>query len=93
MLVGERVEPNADLIVVVEDDTSESQAHAWHILDVVRGEGFVAELIATGSPRKRYDKAVKRGANAIFKCSSSGHGLSMSGSADPRLQALLDRLS
>lgn len=93
MLVGERGEANADVIVVVEDDSPNAERHAWHVLAMLRDEGFVAELIATGSPRKRYDKAVKRGADAIFKCSNAGHGVSVSGSCDPRLAALLDRLS
>ncbi|WP_120716631.1 histidine--tRNA ligase [Tsuneonella amylolytica] len=93
MLVGERTEPNADVIVVVEDDSSNAQRHAWHVLTTLRSEGYVAELIATGSPRKRYDKAVKRGAGAIFKCAANGHGLNVDGGADPGLMKLLDRLS
>ncbi len=93
MLVGEKAEPDADVILVVEDDTPNAQNHAWHVLHALREEGYVAEMIATGSPRKRYDKAVKRGANAIFKCSSSGHGISVDGEIDPRLLKLLERLS
>ncbi|MFZ9395427.1 MAG: histidine--tRNA ligase [Erythrobacter sp.] len=93
MLVGERGEANADVIVVVEDDSPNAQSHAWHILSIIRQEGFVAELIASGSPRKRYDKAVKRGADAIFKCAEDSHGLSYSGTIDDRLRDLLDRLS
>lgn len=93
MLVAEQGEPLADVIVVVEDDTDQAQAHAWHVLSELREEGYAAEMIATGSPRKRYDKAVKRGADAIFKCSLNGHGISIDGSIDPRLAALLDRLS
>ncbi len=93
MLVGERVEAPADVIVVVEDDTPNAQSHAWFVLSTLRDEGFVAEMVATGSPRKRYDKAVKRGAEAIFKCSSDGHGLSADGNIDPRLAEILDRLN
>jgi histidyl-tRNA synthetase len=93
MLVGEIEEAAVNVIVVVEDDSSKAQNHGWYILQRVRDEGFSAELIATGSPRKRYDKAVKRGADAIFKCSENGHGLSMDGATDPRLAELLDRLS
>ena len=93
MLVGDKDEANADVIVVVEDDTPIAQTHAWHVLSVLRGEGFKAEMIATGSPRKRYDKAVKRGADAIFKCAKNGHGISVDGATDPDLIALLERLS
>jgi histidyl-tRNA synthetase len=92
MLVGERQEAKADVIVVVEDDTGSAMGHAWHLLGIIRHEGFIAELMATGSPRKRFDKAVKKGANAIIKCSQSGFGSQVSGDIDSRLGELLDRL-
>ncbi|MGX7927663.1 histidine--tRNA ligase [Tsuneonella sp. HG094] len=93
MLVGERGEANTDVIVVVEDNSPNALAHAWFVLRTLRSEGFAAEMIATGSPRKRYDKAVKRGAHAIFKCSANGHGLSIDGQATSRLAELLERLT
>ncbi|QFT76099.1 histidine--tRNA ligase [Erythrobacter sp. THAF29] len=58
MLVGEQGEPACDLIIVVEDD--DRVAEAIGALKAARAEGFVAELVAAGSPRKRFDKAVKR---------------------------------
>lgn len=58
MLVGEKVEPVADVIVVLEDDSQ--LAAAIHAVASLRSEGLTAELIASGSPRKRYDKAVKQ---------------------------------
>ncbi len=64
MLVGERAEEPADLIIVVEDDAR--VAEAIGLIGDVRKRGFTAELIASGSPRKRYDKAVKRGAEVIL---------------------------
>ncbi|QYJ07102.1 histidine--tRNA ligase [Qipengyuania flava] len=63
MLVGERGEPNADAIVVVENDAAMASAIA--ALGTLRAAGFSAELYASGSPRKRFDKAVKAGADAI----------------------------
>ena len=64
MLVGAREEEPADLIIVVEDDAR--IAEAIGLIGNVRKAGFTAELIASGSPRKRYDKAVKRGAEVIL---------------------------
>ena len=63
MLVGERVEASADVVVVVEDDAHLASSLA--ALKKLRSAGFVAEMIATGSPRKRFDKAVKSGAKGI----------------------------
>jgi histidyl-tRNA synthetase len=64
MLVGSREEEPAVLIIVVEDDAR--IAEAIGLIGDVRKAGFTAELIASGSPRKRYDKAVKRGAEVIL---------------------------
>ncbi len=72
MLVGEKGEGNADVIVVVEDDTLVAQAIA--AIGRLRAAGHSAELIATGSPRKRFDKAVKAGADKIVAFSMrDGH--------------------
>jgi len=46
-----------DVIIAVEDDRGIDQGH--RILAALRRSGFSAEMIATGSPRKRYDKATK----------------------------------
>ncbi|MGB3806474.1 MAG: histidine--tRNA ligase [Erythrobacter sp.] len=64
MLVGERAEEAVDLIVVVEDDSRVDEAIG--VLKTVRLQGFSAEAITSGSPRKRYDKAVKRSPKAIL---------------------------
>ena len=63
MLVGEKSEPNADVIVVVEDDRQLD--YAIGLSGISRTSGYSAELSASGSPRKRYDKAVKAGAETI----------------------------
>ncbi|MFN3864481.1 MAG: histidine--tRNA ligase [Erythrobacter sp.] len=74
MLVGAREEEPADLIIVVEDDAR--VAEAIGLIGDVRKHGFTAELIASGSPRKRYDKAVKRGAQVILSLRPEmGHGV------------------
>ncbi len=58
MLVGARREPIADVIVVVEDDQYISQSIA--ALQKLRAAGLTAEMIASGSPKKRFDKAKGR---------------------------------
>ncbi|MBY8336864.1 histidine--tRNA ligase [Alteriqipengyuania sp. NZ-12B] len=70
MLVGEKGEPNADVIVVVEDDDFMSQAFV--ALGLLRGDGLSAELMAAGSPRKRFDKASKAGPRAIVSLGGQG---------------------
>lgn len=64
MLVGAREEAKADVIIVVEDDRQLS--YAIGLIGMVRNSGYTADLAATGSPRKRYDKAVKSGAETIL---------------------------
>ncbi|MBS7669634.1 histidine--tRNA ligase [Croceicoccus gelatinilyticus] len=64
MLVGEREEPVTDVIVVVEDDAAMAEGVA--AVSRLRRSGTSAELFASGSPRKRFDKAVKQGAKAIL---------------------------
>ncbi|EGD59700.1 histidyl-tRNA synthetase [Novosphingobium nitrogenifigens DSM 19370] len=57
MLVGTKDEPTADVVIAVEDDAAiETGIRA---LAALRRAGFSAEVVATGSPRKRYDKAAK----------------------------------
>jgi histidyl-tRNA synthetase len=64
MLVGAKSEPVADLIVVVEDDSAliDGIGVSGHL----RARGVATEMFATGSPRKRFDKAIKAGAKAIL---------------------------
>ncbi len=64
MLVGEREEAVTAVIVVVEDDAAMAEGVA--AVSRLRRSGTSAELFATGSPRKRFDKAVKQGAKAIL---------------------------
>lgn len=72
MLVGGREEAKADLIIVVEDDRQLS--YSIGLIGIVRKSGYTAELVATGSPRKRYDKAVKSGAETILTLESDDEG-------------------
>jgi histidyl-tRNA synthetase len=63
MLVGETEAARADVIVVVEDD--ELVPSAISAIGKLRAVGMSADLMATGSPRKRFDKASKMGAVSL----------------------------
>ena len=72
MLVGERTETRADATVVVEDDRALTDGMG--AVAALRRAGIVAELIASGSPRKRFDKAVKSSTRTILALSWSDEG-------------------
>ena len=63
MLCGEPAAAEAPVAVVVEDDTTLPEG--LRTLAALRRADIVAELFASGSPRKRYDKAVKAGVSEI----------------------------
>jgi histidyl-tRNA synthetase len=63
MLVGTQVEEPTDVVVVVEDDAL--VAEAITAIGKLRSAGFCAEMVATGSVRKRFDKASKMGASSL----------------------------
>jgi histidyl-tRNA synthetase len=57
MLVGDRAEARADVIVVAEN--VEQEVPALRLVSLFRRAGVSAEIVATGSPRKRFDRAKK----------------------------------
>jgi histidyl-tRNA synthetase len=57
MLLEEPMASGPDVVIVVEDDAR--AAEATGALAALRRAGVSAELVATGSPKKRYDKALK----------------------------------
>ena len=65
---GQSVEDKLDVIIAVEDDAV--LEFGIKALTALRSAGFSADLIATGSPRKRYDKATK--VNATYLVSLKG---------------------
>jgi histidyl-tRNA synthetase len=93
MLVGDRAEPNADAIVVVENDGAMDAAIA--ALGTLRRGGLTVELFASGSPRKRFNKAVKAGAEAIvafdLRDGAPARRIKADEAATARLEALLGR--
>jgi histidyl-tRNA synthetase len=57
MLLEEPAAARPDVVLVVENDAAHTEAVAT--LARLRRAGVSAELVATGSPKKRYDKALK----------------------------------
>jgi histidyl-tRNA synthetase len=70
MLVGERGEEKTDVIVVVEDD--QYLALSIAALSKLRSVGLTAEMIASGSPRKRFDKAKGRSKGIVSFAAFNG---------------------
>ena len=70
MLVGEPAETVADVIIVVEDDAFTEKGIA--ALRELRSHGLSADMIATGSKRKRFDKASKQNPRAILSIGGVG---------------------
>ncbi len=75
MLVGAREEAKADAVVVVEND--ERLADAITLMGKLRSGGFSAEMIASGSPRKRFDKAKKLSSHALVSFTVTDEGSPM----------------
>jgi histidyl-tRNA synthetase len=88
MLIDAEAEDPLAIVLVVEDDQRTNEAISAQ--QVLRREGISTELIATGSPRKRYDKAVKRSPGAIICLQQNGgHSFSGDEETDPRILQLL----
>jgi histidyl-tRNA synthetase len=75
MLVGEPAESTADAVVVVEDDSKLEQARK--LVQTLRAAGYVTEIVASGSPRKRFDKATKIASRALISYTVSDEGASL----------------
>ena len=90
MLVGDRAEPNADAIVVVENDGAMDAAIA--ALGTLRRGGLTVELFASGSPRKRFDKAVKAGAETIVAFDLRDGAENMRIKADDQTRVAIEKI-
>jgi histidyl-tRNA synthetase len=73
MLVGERAEAPLEVAVVAEND--EALNAAIRAVTCLRRWGISSELIGTGSPRKRYDKAVRLRSQVIVSYRMDGGSL------------------
>jgi histidyl-tRNA synthetase len=65
MMIDKPAAGSLDVAVVVEDDATIRAA--TEIASLLRRAGFATVVIATGSPRKRFDKAAKIGSDVILK--------------------------
>jgi histidyl-tRNA synthetase len=72
MLVGESNRDVAAAVVVVEDD--EKLDRARETVSRLRRAGYATEIVATGSPRKRYDKATRIPSHALISYTASEDG-------------------
>ena len=63
MLVGAKDEAPADVVIAVEDDAALDAA--LRALAALRRAGLSGDIVSSGSPRKRYDKATKIPARVI----------------------------
>jgi histidyl-tRNA synthetase len=80
-----------EVAVVVEDDAARDSGIA--LTAALRRRGFSAELIATGSARKRYDKAVKLGCREIVQLRMNGGSVEVhkrvTGDGESRIEDVL----
>ncbi|MEO9131557.1 MAG: histidine--tRNA ligase [Sphingomonas sp.] len=73
MLLDEPGGDVLDVAVVAESDAA--QASGIALTAALRRAGFRSELVATGSPRKRYDKALKLGCRELVQLSMDGESV------------------
>ncbi len=76
MLVGAREEERSDICIVIEDDNS--LLSGIKLLTDLRKADFSAELMASGSPRKRFDKAVKKNPRSLVVLGRGEDGIGAS---------------
>jgi histidyl-tRNA synthetase len=70
MMIEAPTNPLLDVIIAVEDDRAVGEAQ--RAIAALRRAGISADMIATGSPRKRYDKATKVNARVLVTFNHDG---------------------
>jgi len=91
MLIDAVPTQQIEAMIVLENDAG--LGHAFALLRQLRQAGISADMIATGSPKKRYDKAVKQSPAAILRVNEDGYyGMSGEGNND-RLKSVLQSLA
>ena len=78
-----------DAVIVVEDETAMDSA--WAAASRLRKAGLSVEIVASGSPRKRFDRAVKKGAKEIIVLGATDGEVTRRVKSNdvPRVEALL----
>jgi histidyl-tRNA synthetase len=89
MMIEAPAPERIDAAIVVEDDAAMDAALAASAR--LRSAGLSVELVATGSPRKRFDRAVKRGAREIVVLGVADGQVTrrVKSNDEPRAEALL----
>ena len=89
MMIDAPVPESIDAAIVVEDDAAMDAALA--AASRLRANGLSVELVATGSPRKRFDRAVKKGAREIVVLGFADGAVTrrVKSNDQPRAEALL----
>ena len=64
LLADDVIDARLDAVIAVEDDAE--LVLAMQALAALRHGGFATEIVASGSPRKRFDKAAKIPAHALI---------------------------
>jgi len=68
LLADDVIDNRLDAVIAVEDDGQ--LEYAMRALAAMRSRGLATEIVATGSPRKRFDKAGKIPARALIAIGS-----------------------
>ena len=89
MLIDAPVVEQIDVAIVVEDDRATPAA--WGAASRLRRGGLSVEVVATGSPRKRYDRATKKGATEVLVLTTLDDAVSyrVKSFGAPRVEAAL----
>ncbi len=72
MLVGDKEESKLDAVIVVEDDSRLNDA--LRLARKLREARFSTDIVSTGSPRKRFDKATKIPSHALIAFTVTNDG-------------------
>ena len=92
MLLEDFAVPALDVVIALEDDAR--LPHAQRTLQALRHQGLASELVASGSPRKRYDKAAKIPAKALVSIGTRDDALAINArSSDDALAARITAIA
>lgn len=90
MLLEEPAAEAPDVAIAIEDDAAVGEG--YRLLGELRRHSWSGEMIATGSPKKRFDKAVKTGAEVVLSIRSQNGTLSYGGRGPVDALSRLSRL-
>jgi histidyl-tRNA synthetase len=89
MMINAPAPEPMDAVIVVEDEAA--MGSAWAAASRLRTAGLSVEIVASGSPRKRFDRAVKKGAKEIIVLGATDGEVTRRVKSNdvPRVEALL----